>query len=65
MKSASECDWWELRRQPMEKLLAKPISHLLQMLMVLVCLLLWVPAPAEPPVLSRAAYQTHRGRVSR
>jgi hypothetical protein len=25
--------------QPMEKLLAKPIRHLLQMLMVLVCLL--------------------------
>jgi hypothetical protein len=28
MKSASECDWWELRRQPMEKLIGNPIQDL-------------------------------------
>lgn len=38
MKSASECDWWELRRQPMEKLIGNPIHHLVHMLVVQVCL---------------------------
>jgi hypothetical protein len=38
MKSASKCDWRELRRQPMEKLIGNPIHHLVHMLVVQVCL---------------------------